>query len=50
MSTPVVQMGGVGGWLDSDNKAISVQLDLTKTETGTEPGKNEKFPTIVFQD
>ena len=33
-------MGGVGwgGWLDTDNKTISVQLDLTGTATGTELG------------
>ena len=28
-----------GGWLDSDDKAISVQLNLTGTGTGTELGK-----------
>ena len=28
----------MGGWLDSDNKAISVQLNLTGTATGTELG------------
>ena len=27
-------MGGVGGWLDTDNKTISVQLNLTGTELG----------------
>ena len=32
-------MGGwVGGWLDTDNKTISVQLNLTGTATGTELG------------
>ena len=30
----------MGGWLDSDNKAISVQLNLTGTATGTELGKS----------
>ena len=34
-------MGGcggyvVGGWSDTDNRAISVQLNLTGTATGTE--------------
>ena len=38
-------MGGcggyvVGGWLETDNRAISVQLDLTGTATGTELGNN----------
>ena len=33
-------MVGVGGWLDTDNKTISVQLNLTGTATGTELGKN----------
>ena len=35
-------MGGWGGWvcgwLDTDNKTISVQLNLTGTATGTELG------------
>ena len=31
----------VGGWLDTDNRAISVQLNLTGTTTGTELGKSE---------
>ena len=31
-------VGGVGGWLDTDNKTISVQLNLTRTATGTELG------------
>ena len=31
---------GWGGWLDTDNKAISVQLNLTGTATGTELGKS----------
>ena len=31
-------MGGVAGWLDTDNRAISVQLNLTGTATGTELG------------
>ena len=28
-----------GGWPESDNRAISVQLNLTGTGTGTELGK-----------
>ena len=28
----------MGGWPESDNKTISVQLDLTWTGTGTELG------------
>ena len=34
-------MGGLGGvgWLETDNWAISVQLNLTETATGTELGK-----------
>ena len=32
-------MGGVGGWSETDNRAISVQLNLTGTATGTELGK-----------
>ena len=34
-----VGVGWVGGWLDTDNKTISVQLNLTGTATGTELGK-----------
>ena len=30
--------GGVGGWLETYNRAISVQLNLTRTATGTELG------------
>ena len=30
--------GGVGGWFDTDNRAISVQFNLTGTATGTELG------------
>ena len=33
-------MGWVGGWSETDNRAISVQLNLTGTATGTELGKN----------
>ena len=36
-------MGGVGGWLDTDNKTISVQLNLTGTATGTELGNTFGF-------
>ena len=32
-------MPGWCGWLDTDNKTISVHLDLTGTATGTELGK-----------
>ena len=35
---------GRGGWvggLDTDNKTISVQLNLTGTATGTELGKSK---------
>jgi len=31
--------GWVDGWPESDNRAISVQLNLSGTETGTELGK-----------
>ena len=31
-------MGWVAGWLENDNKAISVQLNLTGTGIGTEFG------------
>ena len=37
-------MGGWVGWLETDNRAISVQLDLTGTLTGTELGN------IVIKD
>ena len=30
-----------GGWPGSDDMTISVQLDLTGTGTGTEPGKTK---------
>ena len=36
-------MGWVGGWLDTDNRAISVQLNLTGTATGTELGKMQNY-------
>ena len=29
-------MGGVGGWLDTDNKTFEVKSNLTGTGTGTE--------------
>ena len=38
-------MGGWGRWLQSDNKAISVQLNLTGTATGIELG-NALAPAI----
>ena len=34
---------GWGGWLETDNRAISVQLDLTGTLTGTELGKRDNL-------
>ena len=36
----------MGGWLDSDNKAISVQLNLTGTELGN--NDNSKFGWVYF--
>ena len=39
-------VGGVGGWLDTDNKTISVQLNLTGTATGTELGNNEILKSV----
>ena len=33
----------VGGWLETDNRAISVQSNLTGTATGTELGNLIKF-------
>ena len=36
----------MGGWLDTDNKTISVQLNLTGTTTGTELSN---FYSFVFQ-
>ena len=36
-----------GGWLDTDNKSISVQFNLTGTATGTELGKNIKVISDV---
>ena len=30
------------GWLETDNRAILVPLDLTGTATGTELGKNSE--------
>ena len=41
-------MGWVGGWLDTDNKTISVQLNLTGTETRTELGNNNL--KTIFMD
>ena len=34
---------GWGGWLETDNRAISVQMNLTGTATGTELGKKEVY-------
>ena len=36
--------GWLGGWPETDNKAISVQSNLT--ETGTELGNRQKEPLI----
>ena len=36
------------GWLESDNRAISVQLNLTGTATGTKPG-NTFLPQILTE-
>ena len=33
----------MGGWLEADNRAISVQLNLTGTATGTELGNIVKI-------
>ena len=35
-----------GGWLDSDNNAI--QLNLTGTGAGTELGNSDTFEKLVF--
>ena len=32
-----------GGWLETDNRAISVQLNLTGTATGTELGNKHRI-------
>ena len=37
------------GWIDNDNKAISVQLNLTGTATGTELGKMLTLTSDRFQ-
>ena len=36
----------MGGWPESDNMTISVQLNLTGTGTGTELGKKHYFRDI----
>ena len=36
-----------GGWPESDNKTISVQLDLTWTGTGTELGNKISLYVII---
>ena len=41
-------LGGGGGWLASDDKAISVQLNLTGTGTGTDLGFVTKQVMIWF--
>ena len=35
-----------GWWLETDNRAISVQLNFTGTATGTELGNNGKIGNI----
>ena len=40
----------MGGWLDTDNKTISVQLNLTGTATGTELGKKDYDPTVTIHE
>ena len=37
----------MGGWSETDSSAISVQLDLTGTATGTELGNKRKMFTEV---
>ena len=46
-------MGGVGwvgggGWLETDNRAISVQLNFTGTATGTELGNMQRNEMDIF--
>ena len=37
------------GWLETDNKAISVQSNLTGTSTGTELGNNHLLQhTMIY--
>ena len=38
-------MGG-WGWLETDNRAISVQLNLTGTATGTELGNKQYWKLL----
>ena len=38
----------MGGWLDTDNRAISVQLNLTGTATGTELGNKLDYFLAAF--
>ena len=40
----------MGGWLETDNRAISVQLNLTGTATGTELGNFEDLVSKVMQE
>ena len=45
----VTFLGWVAGWSDSDDKAISVQLDLTGTELGNNFGFTIcRFPNNPF--
>ena len=41
-------MGGWGGLLETDNRAISAQLNLTGTATGTELGNISLQITILI--
>ena len=47
-------VGGWGGWLETDNRAISVQLNSARTATGTELGKSHQifkdWVTIITKD
>ena len=40
----------MGGWLETDNWAISVQLNLTGTATGTELGKNVYISVPLYDN
>ena len=41
-------MGGWGGWSETDNRAISVQLNMTGTATGTELGKISRLNSVCI--
>ena len=40
---------GWGGWLETDNRAISVQLNLTGTATGTELGNKQGLSMAMLR-